>query len=222
MERERRMRTHLSVLILSAVILAGFGCDRAYDTTLETFGKSKKDTLVDRIAAARDAQSQTKEQFALALDEFRAIVGYKGTLLEDKYKELKGQYEQCQAQTTTVESRLLEVRRAAKSLFRQWEDEMEEFSSSVARKSSEEKLKQMQIRYDAVINAMEKVCDKFYPALSAFKDQVLLIKHHINAQSEVSSGGELAVAEREISLLTQEIDRAMAQADSFIRQMRLE
>ena len=99
---------------------------------------------------------------------------------------------------------------------------MEKFSSSVARRSSEEKYRQMQTRYDAVINSMERVCDKFYPALSAFKDQVLLLKHNVNAQSEVVSGADLAIAEREISLLTQEIDRAMAEADNFIRQMRLE
>jgi hypothetical protein len=216
------MKTRFSVLMLSAVVLACSGCYQAYDTTLETFGKSKKDTLIDRIAAARDAQAQTKEQFALALDEFRAIAGYKGFLLEEKYKELKSQYDQCESQTHTVENQLTEVRRAAKSLFRQWEDEMETFSSSVARRSSEQKYKEMQTRYDAVINAMDRVCDKFYPALSAFKDQVLLLKHNINAQAQIASGGEQAVAEREISLLTQEIDRAMAQADSFIRQMRLE
>jgi hypothetical protein len=189
---------------------------------METFGKSKKDTLIDRITAARDAQAQAKEQFAMALDEFRAIAGYRGTLLEEKYKELKSQYEQCQSQTQTVENRLGEIRRAAKSFFRQWEDEMETFTSSVARQSSEAKYKQMQTRCDGVINALERVCDKFYPALSAYKDQVLLIKHVVNSQSEVGSSGELAIAEREISILTLEIDRAIAQADSFVRQMRLE
>jgi hypothetical protein len=222
MEREYPMKNRLSVMLLSAIVLIGLGCDRAYDSTLETFGKSKKDTLIDRIAAARDAQAQTKEQFAVALDEFRAIVGYRGTLLEEKYKDLNAQYERCQSQTSTVENRLSEVRRAAKSFFRQWEDEMETFTSSVARRSSETKYRDMQTRYDTVINALDKVCDKFYPALSAFKDQVLLIKHNVNAQSEVVSGGDLAIAEREISLLTLEIDRAVAQADSFIRQMRLE
>ena len=216
------MKIRLSVLILSVFCLVGQGCYRAYDTTLETFGKSKKATLIDRITAARDAQLEAKERFAVALDEFRGIVGYRGTLLEDKYKELKTQYDRCESQTNTVENQLLEVRRAAKSFFRQWEDEMETFSSSVARKSSEEKYKQTQIRYDGVINSMEKVCDKFYPALSAFKDQVLLIKHVVNAQAEMTAGGELAVAEREISILSQEIDRAMAEADSFIRQMSLE
>jgi molecular chaperone GrpE (heat shock protein) len=216
------MKNRLSILILSAIVLTGLGCDRAYDSTLETFGKSKKDTLIDRITEARDAQAKTKEQFAMALDEFREIAGYRGTLLEEKYKELNAQYERCQSQTNTVENRLAEVRRAAKSFFRQWEDEMETFTSSVARRSSEEKYRQMQTRYDTVINAMERVCDKFYPALSAYKDQVLLIKHVVNSQGQVGSSGELAIAEREISLLTQEIDRAMAQADSFIRQMQLE
>jgi hypothetical protein len=216
------MKIRLSVLILSAIMLAGLGCGQAYDSTLETFGKSKKDTLIDRITATRDAQAQTKEQFAIALDEFREIAGYRGTLLEEKYKEIKAQYERCQSQTQTVENRLAEVRRAAKSFFRQWEDEMETFSSSVARRSSEEKYRQMQTRCDGVMNAMERVCDKFYPALAAYKDQVLLLKHVVNSQGEVASGGELTIAEREISLLTLEIDRAMAQADTFIRQARLE
>jgi hypothetical protein len=216
------MKIHLSVAILSVIILTGLGCGRAYDSTLETFGKSKKDTLIDRITSARDAQSLTKEQFAMALDEFRAIAGYRGTLLEEKYKDLKTQYERCQSQTNTVENRLAEVRRAAKSFFRQWEDEMETFSSSVARRTSEEKYRQMQTRYDTVINAMDRVCDKFYPALAAYKDQVLLLKHVVNSQGTMASGGDLAIAEREISLLTLEIDRAMAQADTFIRQMRIE
>jgi sugar-specific transcriptional regulator TrmB len=216
------MKIRLSGLILSAIMLTGLGCGQAYDTTLETFGKSKKDTLIDRIAAARDAQAQAKEQFAIALDEFREIAGYRGTLLDEKYKEIKSQYERCQSQTNAVENRLSEVRRAAKSFFRQWEDEMETFTSSTARRSSEEKYRLMQSRCDGVMNAMDRVCDKFYPALAAYKDQVLLIKHVVNSQGELGSGGELAIAEREISVLTLAIDRAMSQADTFIREARLE
>jgi len=222
MERESRMKTQSFVFILAVLLVMQSGCTRAYDTTLETFGRQKKDTLVNRVAAARDAQAQAKEQFAAALDEFRAVAGYRGTLLEEKYKELKAQYDRCQSQMRTVESRMQDVRRAAKSLFRQWEDELEQYSSSVVRKSSEEKLNEMRSRYETVIYAMEKARDKFYPALAAFGDQVLLIKHNLNAQAEVSKGGELDIAEKEISLLIQEIDRSMAEADSFIRQMRLE
>jgi hypothetical protein len=198
------------------------GCQSAYDTTMETFGRQKKDTLVNHVAAAREAQSQAKEQFAAALDEFRGVVGYKGTLLDEKYKEIKTQYDRCEAQTRTVESRVEDVRKAAKSLFRQWEDELDQYSSSVVRKSSEEKLKQTRLRYETVIYAMEKVRDKFYPALAAFKDQVLLLRHNLNASGKVSPGGGLEIAEKEISLLIQEIDRSMAESDSFIRQMQLD
>jgi hypothetical protein len=216
------MKTRLTVLAMLAVVLILGGCSHTYDTTTELFGKKKKDVLVDRIAAARDAQSAAKDQFAAALDEFRSIAGYKGTLLEDKYNELNAQYNRCQSQTNTVESRLADARRAAKSLFRQWDDELEQYSSAVVRRASEEKLKDMQMRYENVMYAMEKVRDKFYPALAAFKDQVLLVKHNLNAQTEVTMGEEMGIAEKEISLLIQEIDRSMAEADSFIRQMRLE
>jgi hypothetical protein len=216
------MKTRLSipVLLTAALILAG--CARTYDTTTELFGKKKKDVLVDRIAAARDAQSAAKDQFAAALDEFRSIAGYKGMLLEDKYNELNAQYNRCQSQTRNVESRLADARRAAKSLFRQWDDELEQYSSAVVRRASEEKLRDMQMRFENVIYAMEKVRDKFYPALAAFKDQVLLVRHNLNAQTEMTIGEEMRIAEQEISALISEIDRSMAEADSFIRQMRLE
>jgi outer membrane murein-binding lipoprotein Lpp len=216
------MKTRLTVLAMSAAVLILAGCSHTYDTTTELFGKKKKDVLVDRIAAARDAQSAAKDQFSAALDEFRSIAGYKGTLLEDKYNELNAQYNRCQSQTNAVESRLADARRAAKSLFRQWEDELEQYSSAVVRRASEEKLKDMQMRYENVMYAMEKVRDKFYPALAAFKDQVLLVKHNLNAQAEMTMGEEMGIAEQEISKLIAEIDRSMAEADSFIRQMRLE
>jgi hypothetical protein len=216
------MKTRLTVLAMLAVVLILGGCSRTYDTTTEFFGKKKKDVLVDRIAAARDAQAQAKDQFAAALDEFRSIAGYKGTLLEDKYNELNAQYNRCESQTNTVNNRLADARRAAKSLFRQWDDELEQYSSAVVRRASEEKLKDMQMRYENVMYAMEKVRDKFYPALAAFKDQVLLVKHNLNAQTEMTMGEEMKIAEKEISMLIQEIDRSMAEADSFIRQMRLE
>jgi hypothetical protein len=216
------MKTRLSIPVLLTAVLILAGCSSTYDTTTELFGKKKKDVLVDRIAAARDAQSAAKDQFAAALDEFRSIAGYKGTLLEDKYNELNSQYNRCESQTRNVESRLADARRAAKSLFRQWDDELEQYSSAVVRRASEEKLKDMQMRFENVIYAMEKVRDKFYPALAAFKDQVLLVKHNLNAQTEMTMGEEMGIAEKEISLLIGEIDRSMAEADSFIRQMRLE
>jgi ATP-dependent protease HslVU (ClpYQ) peptidase subunit len=216
------MKTRLSILALLTTVLILAGCTRTYDTTAELFGKKKKDVLVDRIVAARNAQFDARDQFAAALDQLLSVAGYKGTSLEDEYSALNSQYNRCRSQTNNVESRLADARRAARSLFHQWENELDQYSSAVVRRSSEEKLKDMQMRYENVVYALEKARDKLYPALTALKDQVLLVRHNLNAQTALSSGEEMAIAEKEISALLQEIDRATADADSFVRQMGIE
>jgi hypothetical protein len=187
---------------------------------MEVFGKQKKDLLVSKVTSARDAQLEAKEQFKSALDEFRGIVGYKGTLLDEKYKTLKSQYDKCESSTRTVESRIDDVKRVSKDLFREWEDELDQYSSPTLRSSSEKKLMETQRRYERLIGAMENSRNKIYPVLNSFKDQVLYLKHNLNAQAVASLDRELDVIEREISLLIREMEGSMAEADAFIRDMQ--
>lgn len=201
--------------------LLAVGCQSTYYKTMEVFGKQKKDLLVSKVTSARDAQLDAKEQFASALDEFRSIVGYNGTMLDEKYKTLKAQYEKCESRTRTVENRIDDVKRVAKDLFREWEDELDQYSSPALRASSEKKLGETQQRYDRLIGAMEKARNKIYPVLNSFKDQVLFLKHNLNAQAVASLDKELDVIEKEITLLIREMESSMAEADAFIRQMQI-
>lgn len=202
-----------------AVLLCS--CQKTYYKTMEVFGKQKKDLLVSKVTSARDAQLEAKEQFETALDEFRSVVGYKGTMLDEKYKAIKAQYDKCESRTRTVESRIDDVKRVAKDLFREWEDELDQYSSPALRSSSEKKLAETQQRYDKLIGAMEHARNKIYPVLTSFKDQVLFLKHNLNAQAVSSLDRELDVIEKEITILINEMNRSMAEADSFIRQMQI-
>ncbi len=202
-----------------AVLLCS--CQKTYYKTMEVFGKQKKDLLVSKVTSARDAQMEAKEQFETALDEFRGVVGYKGTMLDEKYKEIKSQYDKCESRTRTVESRIDDVKRVGKDLFREWEDELDQYSSPALRSSSERKMAETQQRYDKLIGAMEHARNKIYPVLTSFKDQVLFLKHNLNAQAVSSLDRELDVIEKEITILINEMNRSMAEADSFIRQMQI-
>lgn len=202
-----------------AVLLCS--CQKTYYKTMEVFGKQKKDLLVSKVTSARDAQMEAKEQFETALDEFRSVVGYKGTMLDEKYKEIKSQYDKCESRTRTVESRIDDVKRVGKDLFREWEDELDQYSSPALRSSSERKMAETQQRYDKLIGAMEHARNKIYPVLTSFKDQVLFLKHNLNAQAVSSLDRELDVIEKEITILINEMNRSMAEADSFIRQMQI-
>lgn len=214
------MNTRSFLFVLCGIILLS-SCQKTYYKTMEVFGKQKKDLLVSKVTSARDAQLDAKEQFKSALDEFRSIVGYKGTLLDEKYKTLKAQYDVCESRTRTVESRIDDVKRVAKDLFREWEDELEQYSSPALRSASEQKLLATQQRYEKLIGKMEAARNKIYPVLNSFKDQVLFLKHNLNAQAVASLDQELDVIEREISLLIREMEGSMAEADAFIRQMQI-
>lgn len=215
------MKTRSLMIALYGIALFLTSCQSTYYKTMEVFGKQKKDLLVSKVTSARDAQMDAKEQFASALDEFRSIVGYKGTLLDEKYDTLKAQYDKCEARTRTVETRIDEVKRVARDLFREWEDELDQYSSPALRASSEKKLVDTQQRCDKVIGAMENARNKIYPVLNSFKDQVLFLKHNLNAQAVSSLDRELDVIEREITILIREMETSMAQADAFIRQMQI-
>ena len=73
--------------IAAAVLLSG--CQSAYYKTMETFGKHKRDLLVDRVENARDAQEAAKEQFQSALEKFTSVVNVPNSKLQDKYNQLK-------------------------------------------------------------------------------------------------------------------------------------
>ena len=75
------------IFITSALI----GCQNIYYKTMESFGYHKRDLLVSRVEDARDAQQDAKEQFKSAPEKFSKVVDFKGSKLEENYKQLKSE-----------------------------------------------------------------------------------------------------------------------------------
>ena len=55
--------------------------------------------------------------------------------------------------------------------------------------------------------------------MSAFRDQVLFLKHNLNAQAIASLRDELVSVEADVTSLIQEMESSIAEADVFIREM---
>jgi predicted nucleic acid-binding Zn-ribbon protein len=200
-------------------MMAAFGCQSAYYKTMETFGVHKRDILVDNVKDARDAQDAAKVQFASALEEFSSVVNVQGGELEKKYKTLNAAYEKSKSRADAVKGRLNDVKRVGSALFKEWEKELETYKSDNLRKASQSKMVQTQKQYDRLITAMEKAESKIQPVLDAFGDQVLFLKHNLNAQAISSLQGELGSMETEIGSLIQEMEKSIGEADAFIQQM---
>ncbi|MHC4584649.1 MAG: DUF2959 domain-containing protein [Planctomycetota bacterium] len=209
--------TTISIFVIATLTLTG--CRSAYYKTMEAFGQHKRDILVSRVEDARDAQEDAKEQFKSALEKFSDVVEFSGGKLQDKYNQLKSELDKSKSKAKSVRSNISGVENVAKALFKEWESELDQYASDELRRSSEQKLKQTRQRYSQLITAMKRAESKIAPVLTAFNDQVLFLKHNLNAQAIASLQNELASVEADIATLIKEMEASIAEADEFINAM---
>lgn len=203
------------ILVAAALVL--FGCQSIYYNTMEKFGVQKHEILADRVEDARDEQEKTKEQFQTALERFTEVVNFDGGVLEEKYEILNAEFQRCEKQAKAVNKRIGAVEDVGEALFKEWEAELSQYSNVQLRRSSQQKLAETRLEYDQLVRSMRRAEDKIDPVLSAFQDQVLFLKHNLNASAIASLQSELAVVETDVATLIREMEAAIAEADGFIK-----
>ena len=215
------MRSHKIIVILYVLCLVVFtgGCQKAYYNTMEKFGVHKRDIMIDRVEEARDSQHAAKEQFQSALEQFSNVLNYQGGKLEDKYKTLQAEYDRSEAKADEVRDRIDAVEDVSEALFDEWEDELDRYTSKSLRRDSERKLSETRRQYEQLIKAMRRAEAKIDPVLNAFRDQVLYLKHNLNAQAIASLQSELVSVESDIADLIREMEKSIGEANSFISTM---
>ena len=205
-------------LVLAALLILPLltACSSTQYAVMEKFGIHKREILVDRVKNARDSQEEAKQQFASALEEFSAVLNFQGGTLEEKYKQLNAELETSEENARDVSERIDEVEDVAEALFDEWEDELKLYSSDSLRRSSAGKLKQTRNRYQSLMKAMRRAEARIEPVLTPLRDQVLYLKHNLNAQAIASLQSELGRVEGDVSSLIREMEAAIREADAFI------
>ncbi len=205
--------------MLISLVVAASACQKAYYNTMETLGFDKRDILVDRVEETRDAQASAKQQFASALDQFRSVVKVDAGELERMYDRLSKEYERSETRAEVVRERIKSVEAVADALFKEWQSELDQYSKPSLRRDSERLLKDTRARYRGLLAAMHRAEHTMEPVLASFRDQVLVLKHNLNAQAIGALRNELAAIERDTAALIAEMERAIAEADAFIKAM---
>jgi hypothetical protein len=213
------MRT-LALAIILAVSLPLAGCQSAIYRAYESFGIEKRDLLVSRVSDARDAQTAAKEQFGSALDRFRNVVQIEGGDLERTYDRFNAEYERSKSRAEAVTDRINSVETVAKDLFAEWQDELGQYSNASLRADSQRLLNDTQRRYATMIASMRQAERAMQPVLAKFQDQVLMLKHNLNARAVGSLRNELTSIEQQTASLMKEMERAIAEANKFIDNMK--
>jgi len=211
----------LAVMLISLSVSFS-SCDKAYIATMEKMGYAKRDILSSRVKSARDAQEEAKQEIQTTLEQFGKVVSYEGGDLEDTYKKLSGELEASEDSAEAVKKRIQDVESVADALFSEWEQELGQYSSADLRRKSQAKLTQTKGRYKEMLSAMKRAEQRIEPVLKPLRDQVLYLKHNLNARALAAIKGELVKVDAQVNQLVNDMNRSIAEADKFIQSMEKE
>ncbi|NTU50479.1 MAG: DUF2959 domain-containing protein [Desulfobulbaceae bacterium] len=194
-------------------------CSSLYYGGLEKIGIPKREVMVHRVEKARDTQEETKQQFKSALEQFSALTSFNGGNLEATYKRLNGEYEASVAKASEVRKRISDIEDVSEALFTEWQDELNQYSNADLKRSSQLQLTATKGQYQQLITVMKRAEAKINPVLAVFKDQVLYLKHNLNAQAIASLKGQLGSIQSDVSSLIAAMEKSINEANAFIKTM---
>jgi Skp family chaperone for outer membrane proteins len=201
-------------------VLLCAGCSSAYYGAMEKIGFAKREILVDRVGDAQKAQSAAKAQFASALERFLAVTKVDGGELQRKYNELNREFGRSETRAQEVRTRIAAVEDVAEALFREWKKELSQYSNAALRSESERQLGTTRRRYDDLLRLMRRAADRMDPVLATFRDQVLFLKHNLNARAIASLDTTTRTLEADITRLIADMEVSIRESDAFIRSMK--
>ncbi len=202
-----------------ALLLVLAGCSSAYYGAMEKFGVAKREILVDRVDASRKAETAAKEQFASALEHFLAVTKVDGGDLLKKYNDLNRELKRSEDRAKEVHDRIAAVEDVAEVLFREWKQELGQYSSATLRNESQRELDATRRRYDTLVRLMHRAADRMDPVLDTFRDQVLFLKHNLNARALASLDTTNRTLDADVSQLIRDMEASIHEAESFIKNL---
>ncbi|MCC4273033.1 DUF2959 domain-containing protein [Marinomonas communis] len=205
------------VKTMGAVLLMSLaGCQTAYYGAMEKIGIDKRDILVDRVEDVRDSQKDSQEEFQTAYQRLVVLTDFDGGDYEDIYNDLNGDYQNSKAAAERVSKKIDNVEEVANDLFDEWEDELDQYTNSKLRRASEDKLNATKRQFSQMLRSMHQAESKMAPVLATLNDNVLYLKHNLNAAAVSAIKGEFASLRTDISGLINEMSEAIKESDEFI------
>lgn len=203
----------LATLVFAAALAA---CSTVYYETMEKFGVEKREILTDRVESAQQAQLEAKDQFASALEKFRSVITVDGGDLQEKYTRLNKELKAAEARAEAVHERIDAVESVAEDLFDEWSREIKQYENKRLAENSRNQLKATEARYAKLIDQMHAAESRIDPVLQVFRDQVMYLKHNLNARAIAAIETELSEVEADVGALIVAMDASIAEAQAFL------
>jgi hypothetical protein len=140
--------------------------------------------------------------------------------LQATYEKLNTEFKHSETRAKEVRDRIAAIDSVAQALFSEWSNELGQYKSPALRSQSERQLTATRNRYAALMRVMDQAAAGMDPVLDAFRDQVLFLKHNLNAQAIASLSGTSRELQQDISRLVADMEKSIREADAFIASMQ--
>lgn len=212
----RKIRTG----VIAALLTLAVGCSSVQYSALEKVGIHKRDILVDNVEEARDSQAETREQLVTAYEELSTLIGFDGGELEAQYKRLSREVERSQDSIDELDGHLSDIDRVSEDLFEEWQAELEQYNSAALKADQARKLKLSRKQFATMRDRMQTARDRVDPVMAVLNDNVLYLKHSLNAKALDALRGQASLLEGQVDALIRDMQIAIDEADAFIANMR--
>lgn len=207
------------LFLLSAVMFVS-ACSTVKYSAYEKFGVHKRDLLVDNVEDTRDSQQEAQKQFKDALEKFGSVVTIEETGLKKAYDRLSDEYEDSVDAADEVSSNINDVQAVAEDLFSEWNAEIKQYTNADLKRSSQTQLRDTQIKYRSMLQSMRSAEQSMKPVLATFKDNVLFLKHNLNAQAVGSLQTTFRDLQGDIDVLINQMNQSIERSNAFIAEMK--
>ncbi|MBT8429426.1 MAG: DUF2959 domain-containing protein [Gammaproteobacteria bacterium] len=222
-----KKRSWLLIVVVAWLALSGSGMslpsmDSMTDISIDRLWKEPRELLVDRVEDARDMQQETIEEFQTAMEKFKAVTGFQGGELEAQYEKLNTAYERSADRAAAIGEKVDKVTLAANALLDEWRVELKDYHDERMRRMAEIKFDQTRAHAGRLIASMRAVETRTKPVLALFRDQVLFLKHNLNARAISSLDSERVRIEGDVTTLIADMQAAIDEADRFIEALKVQ
>ncbi len=205
---------------LLVIALLSTGCSSMYYAGMESVGVHKRDIMVDRVEDVQGAQEDAQKEFKSALEHFGTLVTLKDSNLKEAYEDFNDEYEDAKDAADDVNKHINKLEDVSLALFEEWEDEIVMYTNAKLQEQSKSQLRDTQSKYNKMMKSMRKSEKSMEPILATFHDNVLILKHSLNAQAIGALQGEFDGLKNNIDSLITQMNQSIKESDKFIKEMK--
>ena len=207
-------------LVTSFVLLTITGCaNSVYYAGMEKVGFHKRDIMVSRVEKVQDLQKDAQEEFKSALEKFGSLVTIEDSDLKSAYEKFNNEYEDAREIADDLSVSIDKLENVSLSLFEEWENELDLYTSKKLKSQSSKKLQATISNYKAMMKSMRKSEKSMEPILATFQDNVLTLKHSLNAQAIGALQGEFTSLKKDIKVLINQMNISIKESSQFIEKI---